>query len=211
MKAFAKVGLLALVALLAAAAMATSAQAQLTINPAGAVVDAEAEDPTLTYGVATVVCDTGTALGSTADPATDRITNIALEFFGNCNVAGVGAATTDCQGFVTVIAEGNNSATDNPGRARLNDADEPELGDPVFRCTVTTALCTITVSGPQDTTPGNLNLLENTTTPDVLEADVNVAAERVGNIACGPTQGTGNFTADYVVSEPTNLTIDGTP
>jgi hypothetical protein len=217
MKAFPKVGLLALVALLAAAAMATSAQAALTINPAGVLVHGQATNPTLTYGVATVTCNTGTADGSTSNPASDRITDLALTFTGNCAVAGVGAATVTCQGFVTVIARNNISATNNPGVARLNAADEPALGDPVFKCDVTTALCTITVQGAQNTTPDpNLNLNETT---HVLAANVNVNATRVGSVACGPASGSANFTANYATSttdpdtgDPAaDLTIDGTP
>ena len=100
MKAFPKVGLLVVVALLAAAAMATTAQAT-TINPAGTAVSGVASNPTLTYGIATVTCNTGTADGNTSDPASDRISDVALAFFGNCAVAGVGAATLTCEGFVT--------------------------------------------------------------------------------------------------------------
>jgi hypothetical protein len=203
MKAFPKVGLLALVALLAAAAMATSAQA-ITINPAGTAVSGTASNPTFTYGVASYVCNTATMDGNTSDPATDRITDLALAFFGNCAVAGVGAVTVTCQGSVTLIAQTNVSATENKGTVRLNDVDEPVSGDPVFKCDWTTALCTITFKGPQDTANGNLNLNENT---DVLSANVTVQATRVGSVQCGPASGAASLTANYAVS-PSNLTID---
>ena len=112
-----------------------------------------------------------------------------------------------CDGFVTIIAQGNASATSNLGTVRLNGADEPLTGDPAFRCDVTTALCTITVQGPQDTAAGNTNLNETT---DVLASNVNVQATRVGSTLCGPASGTANFTANYATT-PSNLTIDGTP
>jgi hypothetical protein len=204
MKAFPKVGLLALVALLAAAAMATSAQAQLTINPPGVAVSGTTTNSTLTYGVATVTCDTGTADGNTSDPPSASITDLSLAFFGNCAVAGVGAATVTCQGFVTFMALGNVSATNNPGALRLNAANEPASGNPVFRCDATTALCTITVQGPRNLT-GTVNFNEDT---DELTVNVNMQASRAGSVACGPTSGTANFTATYGVT-PSNLTIDG--
>jgi hypothetical protein len=203
MKAFPKIGLLAVVALLAAAAMATSAQA-VTINPAGTAVSGTASNPTLTYGVATVTCNTGTADGNTSDPASDRIRDISLAFFGNCAVAGVGAATVTCQGTVTIIAQTNVSATENKGTVHLNAANEPVSGDPVFKCDVTTALCTITVQGPQDTANGNTNLNENT---DVLSSNVTVQASRVGSVACGPTSGPASYTANYATTPP-ELSID---
>jgi hypothetical protein len=199
MKAFSKGGLLAVVALLAAAAMASSAQA-VVINPPGVLVHGIASNPTLTYGVATVTCNTGTAdsRGPTSNPASDRITDVALTFSGNCAVAGVGAATVSCQGFVTVIAETSTSATDNKGTVRLNAVNEPLMGDPVFRCVVTTALCTITVQGAQNTASQNVNLDETT---GVLAANVNVQATRTGAVACGPAgPATANFTANYATS-----------
>jgi hypothetical protein len=196
MKGFRKVGLLALVALLAAAAMATSAQAAITINPAGAAVSGTASNFTLTYGAITVRCDTGTLAGNTTNPASDRISNLSLAF-GNCVVEGVGgAATVSCQGTVTVIAQGNVSATDNPGTFNLNSG---------FRCVVTTVVCTLTFSGPQTTQPEDVNLNEDT---DVLSVNGNVAVTRTGSTLCGPTSGTGTFTADYATTPPT-LTFDG--
>jgi hypothetical protein len=198
MKGFRKVGLLALVALLAAAAMATSAQAAITINPAGAAVSGTASNPTLTYGPATWICDTATADGNTTDPASDTTPDLALAFFGNCAAVGVASATVDCDGTVSLIATDNRANDDNPGTVTLNNG---------FSCVVTTALCTITVAGPQTTQPENVNLDENT---DVLAANIDWKARRSGSAMCGPQSGPLNYTANYVVS-PSNLTVDGTP
>jgi hypothetical protein len=198
MKAVPKVGLLALVALLAVAAVAASAQAQITINPAGTAVSGVADSPTLAYGVATVRCDTGTADGNTTDPASDTIGDLALAFFGNCAVVGVAPATVDCEGTVSLIAQDNIANDDNPGTVNLNDG---------FSCVVTTSLCQVTVVGPQTTQNGNTNLDEDT---DVLSSDVDIQASRTGSSLCGPSSGTGNFTAEYVTT-PDNLTVDGTP
>ena len=198
MKSVPKVGLLVAVALLAAAAMATSAQAALTINPAGVAVHGDASSPTLSYGVATIRCDTGTADGNTSDPASDTISDLALAFSGNCAVVGVAPANVACDGTVSLVAQSNDSSTQNLGTVNLNDG---------FSCVVTTALCTVTVAGPQTTQDGNTNLNEDT---DELSSDVDVQASRTGSSLCGPASGTGNFTANYLTT-PTDLTVDGTP
>jgi hypothetical protein len=198
LKAFPKVGLLALAALLAAAAMATSAQAAITINPAGVAVSGTASNFTLTYGAITVRCDTGTLAGNTTNPASDGISNLSPAFFGNCVVEGVGPATVSCQGTVTVIATDNRGPTDNPGTLVLNSG---------FTCVVTTAICTLTFSGPQTTQPEDVNLNEDT---DVLSVNGNVAVTRTGSVACGPAWGAGTFRADYATTPPT-LTFEGTP
>jgi hypothetical protein len=190
MKAFPKVGLLVLVALLAAAAVATSAQA-VSINPDNTAVSGVSGNSSLSYGVAFVTCDTATADGNTGlDSAS--ITDLALTFTDNCAVAGVGPATVDCVGDVTLTAE---SAVTDTGTVDLNDG---------FQCDVTTTVCTITVAGPQSTQSGNTALDEAN---DVLSADVDVQASRTGSLLCGPTSGTANFTADYATS-PSTLTID---
>jgi hypothetical protein len=191
MKAFPKVGLLVLVALLAAAAVATSAQA-VSIDPADTAVSGLSGNSNLSYGVASVACDTATADGDTSSATPDRITNLALTFTDNCAVAGVGAATVDCSGDVTLIAE---SAVDDSGTVNLNSG---------FQCVVTTAVCTITVAGPQTTQSGNTTLDEAN---DNLNADVDVQASRTGSLLCGPTSGTATFSADYATS-PSNLAIN---
>jgi hypothetical protein len=148
----------------------------------------------------------GTADGNTDDPASDRISDLALDFFGNCAVSGVGAATVTCHGTVTLIAQ-NNMPITAQGTVRLNDVNEPVADDPPFKCVVTTALCTITVQGPQTTPDHDVSLDE---TGNVLAANVDVFATRLGSVACGPEWGTANFTARYAMT-PDNLTIDGTP
>jgi hypothetical protein len=198
MRAFPKVGLLVLVALLATAAMAASAQAQ-TINPDNVAVSGTSTNSNLTYGVAFVTCDNATANGNTGLNS-DRISNLALAFNTNCAVAGVGPATVSCSGTVTLIAQ---SAVTDTGTVNLNTG---------FQCVVTTAVCTITVAGPQTTQPENVNLNENDPPADpdgnTLAADVNVNATRTGSTLCGPASGTGTFTVGYATTPPT-LTIDG--
>jgi hypothetical protein len=198
MKAVSKLGLLVVVALLATAAIATSAQAALTINPGGTPVSGTASSPTLSYGVATIRCDTGTADGNTTDPASDTVPDLSLAFFGNCAVIGVAPANVACDGTVSLVAESNDSSTQNLGTVNLNDG---------FSCVVTTSLCSVTVAGPQTTQSGNTNLDEDA---DQLSSDVDVQATRTGSSLCGPASGTANFTALYDVT-PTDLTVDGTP
>lgn len=190
MKTFPKAGLLVVVALLATAAAATSAQA-VSINPDNTAVSGLSGNSNLTYGVAFVSCDTATADGNTGLDS-DRIPDLALTFTDNCAVAGVGPATVDCVGDVTLIADPD---ADDTGTVELNDG---------FQCVVTTALCTITVAGPQTTQPKNTALDEAN---DNLNANVDVQASRTGTTLCGPTSGTATFAADYATT-PANLTID---
>ncbi len=207
-KAFSKVGLLVAVALLATAAVATSAQA-VTINPDETAVSGVATDSSLSYGVATITCDTATADGTTGLDS-DRITDLTLTFTDNCAVVGVAPATVACgTEDVTLIAQNDIPGSSGPpvvdpggtGTVRL-EGGSPESGP--FNCTVTTATCTVTVAGPQDTQDDNTELNEST---DVLSADVDVQATRVGNVLCGPSSGTGNFTANYATT-PDTLSID---
>ncbi len=191
MKAFPKVGLLVLVALLAAAAVATSAQA-VSIDPDNTAVSGVSSNSNLSYGVAFVTCDNATADGNTGLDS-DQITDLVLAFNTNCAVAGVGPATVDCVGDVTLIAEAD-TPTGGTGTVNLNDG---------FQCDVTTTVCTITVAGPQTTQSNNTTLNEST---DNLNANVDVQASRTGSLLCGPTSGTATFAADYATT-PSNLTI----
>lgn len=190
MKAVSKLGLLVAVALLAAAAVAASAQA-VSINPDNTAVSGVSSNSNLSYGVAFVTCDNATANGNTGLDS-DSVPDLALAFDTNCAVAGVGPASVDCVGDVTLIAE---NATNDRGTVNLNDG---------FECTVTTALCSITVAGPQTTQSENTGLDEAN---DILSASVDVAATRTGSLACGPASGTATFAADYA-TDPTDLTID---
>jgi hypothetical protein len=208
MKAFPKAGLLVVVALLATAAAATSAQA-VSINPDLAQVTGVSNNSSLTYGVAFATCDTATAIGNIVhipdDPATpdvdetvqDRISDLALTFTDNCAIAGVGPATVDCVGTVTLIAD---PAADDTGTVELNEG---------FQCDVTTAVCTVTVAGPQTTQPKNTFLDEAS---QVLSANVEVQASRTGSLLCGPESGPGSFSADYAITNnsdpPVPVTID---
>ena len=198
MKAFRRIGLLAVVALLATTAAATSAQA-VSINPDNTSVSGLSNNSSLTYGVAFATCDTATADGTINHAAwgSDRISDLALTFTGNCAIAGVGPATVDCVGDVTLIAD---PAADDFGTVELNEG---------FQCDVTTAVCTVTVAGPQTTDPRNTFLDEAS---QVLSANVEVQASRTGSLLCGPESGPGSFTADYAITNNTNpsepITID---
>jgi hypothetical protein len=195
MKAFPKAGLLVVVALLATAAAATSAQA-VTISPDNTGIHGLATNSSLTYGVAFISCDRATADGNTTLDS-DRISDLALTFTENCAVAGVGPAEVTCDGTVTLIAD---PAADDFGTVELNEG---------FQCVVTTAVCTVTVVGPQTTQPKNTFLDEAN---QVLEADVTVRATRTGSFLCGPAEGDGAFTADYAITNDSNpfvpVTID---
>jgi hypothetical protein len=195
MKTLPKLGLLVAVALLATAAVAVGAQA-VSFNPDNTPVFGEATEPTLSYEGVTVVCATGTVDGATGQDS-DTVANAAVDFFDPCTLAGLDA-TVECgdgSSTVDLVAEADG-APGGTGTVNLN-AD--------FRCDVTVlGVCTITVEGPQNTQSGNLTLDEAN---DITSANVNVAATRTGSSLCGPSSGTGNFTADYVTS-PSNLTID---
>jgi hypothetical protein len=195
MKTFPKAGLLVVVAVLATAAAATSAQA-VSINPDNTAVSGLSNNSSLTYGVAFISCDTATANGNTGLDS-DRISDLALTFTDNCAVAGVGPATVDCVGDVTLIAD---PAADDTGTVELNEG---------FGCVVTTALCTVTVAGPQTTQPNNTFLDEAN---QVLQADVTVRATRTGSALCGPAEGDAAFSADYAITNssdpPVPVTID---
>jgi hypothetical protein len=183
MRTFPKAGLLVVVALLATAAAATSAQA-VTINPTDTGIHGLATNSSLTYGVAFISCDRATADGNTSSTTPDRIGDLALTFTENCAVAGVGPADVTCDGTVTLIADPD---ADDTGTVDLNEG---------FQCVVTTSVCTVTVSGPQTTQPKNTFLDE---TNQVLQADVTVRATRTGSFLCGPAEGDAAFTADYDV------------
>jgi hypothetical protein len=197
MKAFSKVGLLAAVALLATAAVATGAQA-VTWNPDNTRV-LGVGNFTLTYGTGFVSCDPATAEGHTGLDS-PVIPDWTPTSWHNCAVEGVGPAEVDCMGDMSLIAQ-QDTASGGTGTVALNDG---------FACTVTTATCTVTVSGPQPTQDGNLILDEAS---QILSVEAEVQAERTGSILCGPAQGSANFAADWEVTTPdldppVDITID---
>jgi hypothetical protein len=192
MKAFPKVGLLTVVALLVTAAMATSAPA-VTINPDDTAVSGLSTDSSLSYGVATIRCDTATMDGTTGLDS-DRISDLALQFFGNCAVVGVSPVEIGCEGDISLIAQAD-TPTGGSGTVDLNDT---------FRCVMQSPQCTLTVAGPQTTQDGNVVLNEST---DVLSVNLNWQVTRTGSALCGPASGTGNLTANYMMA-PSTLTID---
>jgi hypothetical protein len=203
MKAFPKAGLLLAVALLATAAAATSAQA-IDINPDNTPVVGEAVDPTLTYDQTVVVCDEGSAVGTTGS-GTDPSIDVELAFGpnpGGCTVNNAGA-TTDCSEMDPTTGNGGAEilaidAIDDIATANLNDE---------FSCVVTVPFtCTITVAGPQDPDDPD-SVLDVDEAADTIDASVTVNATRTGTGFCGPAAGPATFTALYNVM-PDNLTID---
>jgi hypothetical protein len=197
MKAVSKAGLLFAVALVASAAVATAAQA-ISIHPNSTHIDGQAANPTLVYGSATVVCDTGTATGDTGiDNAS--ITNLTVTFQGNCTVGGLSAVVT-CSGNVTLTATSADGTGSGTGTVDLQSG---------FNCTVNVqnGFCTITVNGAQD--PSAVNPFDDTT--NTLAANVTVTATRTGNALCGPVgPQDASFTANYVIS-PNTVTITPLP
>lgn len=189
MKASSKVGLLAVVALLATAAVATSAQAA-TFNPDNTAVSGTSSNFTLTYGGATIECPSVSFAGNTGLDS-DRITDIPFQFEAPCSFGGL-EATTDCSGTVTLVADPD---ADDTGAFELDEG---------FHCDFSTAICTVTVAAPQTTPPKNTFLDEAN---DVLSVDWELQAARAGSVVCGPASGTMRITADFAMA-PANLTID---
>jgi hypothetical protein len=188
MKAVSKTGLLLAVALVSVCAMAASAQA-VTITPTGTAVSGTAANPTLNYGGVPVVCDSGTAVGTTRSPASDAI-SLTVSFQGTCRVASILVAVVTCSGNLTLRATGTGTS----GTVFL---------DTGFTCTVNVSgVCNIDVEGPQST--GNTGTLNEAAT--TLTATVTVNATRTGSSSCGAASGPGSFSASYNVT-PTTLTI----
>jgi hypothetical protein len=189
MKAFSKFGLLLAVALMACAALAVSAQAQ-TINPDNTLITGTAADPTLNYEGTIVVCDTGTAIGTTGTDS--AVVDVEVQFFDNCNVNGLGA-TVDCTEDEVTRLRALTADTN------LGEVDELLTG---FSCVVTVpGVCTVTVGAQQLPISGGQNSanLLNEGGATVIDADVDVNATRVGSSLCGPTNGVMALTADYDV------------
>jgi hypothetical protein len=214
MKKVSKFGLLLAVALMACTAMAVGAQAQ-DINPDSTTITGTADFPSLDYEGVLVQCDTGTAVGTTGS-GTDPSVNVALEFFGNCNINGLEAtvACSDASGtddsIGTAALEATNGTTNTGIVEQLNSG---------FSCVVTVpGVCTVSVGAQElpsdvDGSPGRdqANLLnEGADAPnpvnDTISGVVDVEAARTGSSLCGPAQGDGGFTGDYVLD--TNITFD---
>jgi hypothetical protein len=145
---------------------------------------------TLNAGGATIECPSVTLEGNTGLDS-DRITDLALVFEQPCSFGG-GGVTVDCSGTLTLIADPD---ADDTGTVELNHD---------FRCEFSTAVCTVTVEGFQETQPKNTFLDEAN---DLLYMDWVVRATRTGNILCGPAEGTMSITSDSAVTPP-ELTID---
>jgi len=215
MKTISKFGLLLAVALMACAAVAASAQAQVAINPPNTQIIGTADSPELNYAGTIVVCDTGTAIGTTGNPS-DTV-DVEVQFFGNCNVNGL-AATVDCaEADVTRL------------RALTGDRgpSAPELGEvaallPGFRCDVVVAgVCTITVLDQTLPISGGVNRADYQNEPadplqdpsGQIDAEVDVNATRAGSSLCGPASGVGGFSGLYDLDpdapgNPPSVTFD---
>jgi hypothetical protein len=189
MKTFSKTGLLALAALAATAAMASSAHAQ-SFSPDNTPISGVSSNMNLAYGASSFSCDSAT-FDATTGLDSPVLNDVALGF-GDCSVAGGGTATMDCVGDLLVRAE---SAVDDTATAEPNDG---------FQCDIATALCTVTIAGPQTSQPGNTALDEAN---DVLSAFWEFQASRTGSPLCGPASGTATWTADYDTL-PTDFAID---
>jgi hypothetical protein len=202
MKLTSKLGLLAVVAVLAATAVAGAAQAQV-INPPNTAVSGVAEFPTLDYEGVLVQCDQGTADGTTG--SNQSFIDLELTFSGNCNINGLGADVT-CSTVDPITGEGGArltalDATTNEGTVDLNNG---------FFCDVVVAgVCTVSVDGPQDPddSVSTAHLLGEGGPDPKIDTNVNVDAARVGSSLCGPPTGIGNFTGLYDVT-PTNISVD---
>ena len=202
MKVSFKLGLLAVVAVFAVAAMAGAAQAQV-IHPNNTAVSGVADFPTLDYEGVVVQCDEGTAAGTTG---TDQsFIDLGLTFSGNCNINGLDATVT-CSTLTPSTGAGGArlialNATTNEGTVDLNSG---------FFCDVVVAgVCTVSVDGPQNPADSvsSADLFGEGTGDPKIDANVDVAATRTGSSLCGPATGTGNFTGLYDVT-PTNVSID---
>jgi hypothetical protein len=190
MTSVARRGLLLAVMLTAIAAMAATAQAVIWY-PDNTFMTGDADDPTLSYGTATFVCDTGSVEGATGlDSAT--IADVAFGLQGSCS--GTMSATVDC-GDSTVNL---TALTNDPpgGWGTLGMAD--------LECQLVTGICTITLAGPED--PGGTFVLDETA--DTLSIDSgDLTATRQGSVLCGPQSSTGSIAATYA-THPSSLAID---
>jgi hypothetical protein len=206
MKALSKAGLLFAVALLASAALAVSAQAQVMIHPNDSDVFGEAANPTLDYQGTIISCGTGTATGRTG---TDLdFVNLELEFFDGCGIAGLGATVTcsDASGtqneFGTARLQALDAATDQGTVDRLNEG---------FLCEVVVAgICTVTVAEQELPVEGGISeadLVGAGTADPTIPAAVDVNATRTGSSLCGPSAGVGGFDGEYHV-DPDDIAID---
>jgi hypothetical protein len=189
MRASSRFRLLAVVASLAAAGVATSAQAA-TFNPENTAVSGTSGNAMFSYGAAWWTCDTATADGTTGSDS-DRINDLRLTF-DDCADAVGGPVEVDCVGTVTLISDPD---ADDTGTVELNDG---------FQCVITSSTCTLTVAGPQTTQPKNTMLDEEN---DVLRVDWEWHMTRTGSALCGPEEGTGTLEAEFAMT-PSNLTID---
>jgi hypothetical protein len=202
MKATSKLGLLAVVGVLAVASVAGAAQAQV-IHPNDTDVFGVADFPTLDYEGVIVQCDEGTAFGHTG--IDQSFIDLELTFSGNCNINGLGAEVT-CSTVDPSTGDGGArlialNATTNEGTVDLNNG---------FACDVVVAgVCTVSVDGPQnpDNAVSSADLLGEGTGDPKIDTNVDVAAARAGSSLCGPATGTGNFTGLYDVT-PTNVSVD---
>ena len=188
MKAFSKFGLLLAVGLMTCAALAASAQAQVSINPDNTAIVGTATNPTINYEGTVWQCNTGTASGTTGTDS--AVVDVGLTFSGNCNAAGL-SATVTCNGTARLRAL---TANTNLGEIdRLNEG---------FVCELTmSGICTITFAEqelPRPVAPNrnSANLL-NEGGATVIDADLDVNVTRIGSTFCGPRSGVMGISANF--------------
>lgn len=211
MRTLSKLGLLSAVALMACAGFEGGAQADhgaVDIHPDDTTITGTADAPTLDYEGVLYQCDTGTATGRTNIDS--DIVNVELEFFGNCNVNGVGF-TVSCSD-ASDPNTGDNE-WDEVGTARLHalnpstNQGEFDRLNTGFQCALTyPGVCVITFAAQElpsdvDGNPGRNQadlLNEGTATPSI-DAVVDFEVSRTGSSLCGPAQGDLAFTAVYAL------------
>jgi hypothetical protein len=186
MKALSKFGLLLAVGLMACAALAASAQAQVSINPDNTAIVGRATNPTFDYEGSLWRCNTATASGTTGTDS--AVVDVGLTFSGNCNNHGL-SFTVTCDGQARLRAL---TADTNLGEIdRLNEG---------FVCNFTiSGVCTITFAEQELPIPGGVhqaNLL-NEGGATVIDTNLDVNVTRIGSTLCGPASGVAGFLGDF--------------
>jgi hypothetical protein len=197
MKAFSQRSLLLCVALLGVFAIAASSAQAITITPTRTRVEGRARNPELRYSGSAFRCDTGTATGTTSDPASARL-SLTVAFRDNCNSFGF-EVFVECRGNMTL--EATVAAGGGAGQGVLTlDAD--------FTCSIRmTGICTITIRGAQNRLPrGEYRPGSRAGETGTLEARVTTIEGREdppGSVFCPDSDRRASFTARYAVTPGT--------
>jgi hypothetical protein len=166
---------------------ASSADAQ-TWTPAGTAVGGTAANPTLTYGAATLKCDTGTVSGATTNPASATL-DVSMTLKGNCNISGL-SATVTCTGpksWKAII----------------------RLAKKIVKVVWAVLTCVATIVGICEILFGTDNTADEGTLDQsgtTLTTTVTSTASRTGSSLCGPASGAAAFQASWNLT-PSTLAI----